>query len=77
MVIAESTAERRSIPVSDWTTALAWATVLVAVRTTSDAPSVDRTVSDSMPEMGSAAARTMSGSRSRIAETMAASLNWR
>ena len=66
-----------SIPVRPFTVADASVTVLVAFLTTSDAPSVERTVRLSMAAIGSAAARTISGSIDRTVWMIAASLNWR
>jgi len=56
---------------------LASATVRVAFLTTSDAPSLDSTVNEPIEAIGSAAARTISGSIERTVWMIAASLNWR
>ena len=66
-----------SSPVSPFTTVLASVTVRVAFFTTSDAPSLERTVSEPIDAIGSAAARTISGSIERTVWMIAASLNWR
>ena len=66
-----------SMPVRPFTAAPASATVRVVVRTTSDAPSDESTVSDPMLAIGSAAARTISGSIESTVWITAASLNWR
>ena len=66
-----------SMPVRPLTVALASVTVRVTFLTTSDAPSFERTVRVSMLAIGSAAARTMSGSIERTVWMIAASLNWR
>ena len=66
-----------SIPVTPLTTALASATVRVPFRTSSDAPSVESTVRSLMLAIGSAAARTISGSIESTVWMTAASLNWR
>ena len=65
------------MPVRPFTVVPASVTVRVTLRTTSDAPSLDRTVRLSMLPIGSAAARTMSGSIDSTVWMMAASLNWR
>ena len=65
------------MPVRPFTVALASVTVRVVFLTISDAPSFERTVSWSMLAIGSAAARTISGSIDRTVWMIAASLNWR
>jgi len=64
-----------SRPVRPFTAAPASATVRVVFFTISEAPSDERTVSESMFPIGSAAARTMSGSMLRTVWMTAASLN--
>ena len=66
-----------SMPVRPLTVAEASVTVRVTFLTTSEAPSLESTVSWLMLAIGSAAARTMSGSIDRTVWMMAASLNWR
>ena len=65
------------MPVRPFTVADASVTVRVAFFTTSDAPSVESTVRLSIEAIGSAAARTISGSAARTVEMIAASLNCR
>ena len=65
------------MPVRPFTVALASATVRVVFLTISEAPSFDRIVRLSMFAIGSAAARTISGSIERTVWMTAASLNWR
>ena len=65
------------MPVKPFTVAPASATVRVTLRTTSDAPSFESTVSEPMLASGSAAARTISGSCESTVWMIAASLNWR
>ena len=65
------------MPVRPLTVALASVTVRVTFLTTSDAPSLESTVSWPMFAIGSAAARTISGSIERTVWMIAASLNCR
>jgi len=75
--MADVSSSGMSMPVRPLTVVEASARVRVVVFTTSDAPSLERTVRLSMWASGSAAARTISGSIERTVEMIAASLNWR